>query len=228
MALSEREMALEEWKQAGSIVSHHENLIFLMRGWLLTLITGMSLLLVKQDNEFMSRIQYLVLSSALIALFFILEVFLRPPVRNAIRRARKIERVLRKEIQYDGFQLSTSMGQRPDLGMYLSISRYYHVWIFYLVLILLVILATVTAPDRKPVDASEPKMEVKDVIYTETKQQCCPTTDQFSFKEKKYAQNAHTCIVFGRARQYRCRYRLSAKRQTGWPPHFEQWYSEMA
>ncbi len=132
--MEEQEIALEEWKQAGSIVSHQEVLIFRIRSWYLTLVTAVTVLLLRSGQDIAVEPEpYFLLCAVLTILFLWLEVLHRIPLRKAVSRARAIEPAIRGESGYDGFRLSSAMGDHSDSSPTISIVIRARVWMLYAV-----------------------------------------------------------------------------------------------
>ena len=123
-------LPLEEWKQAGTIISHHEILIFKIRAWFIGFITALSVLSFK-DKPILLPFEYLVLVGVITVVFFLYEVDSSLPLRRAIDRVRKIEPCMRGEEVYDGFRLSSSMAGSRTFEEWKRVAQRVGVWLLY-------------------------------------------------------------------------------------------------
>lgn len=111
MTQNECSLALDEWKEAQRIVIHHEQLIYHIRGWLITLVTAISIAALKHPEPIIGSFAFIGLGGSLVFLFYALEMYMRVPLHRTIKRAREIEASMRREKEYDGLRLSACLGE---------------------------------------------------------------------------------------------------------------------
>ena len=106
-----RSIAIEELKILSSIIGRIENSIYQKQGWLFTLITGLTFILLK-DNPLLCKEQFSIIAVAITIVFYIADIVQRVPVHRAINRSKEIEDFLSGKIStYSGPNISGSLGQ---------------------------------------------------------------------------------------------------------------------
>lgn len=141
-------MATEELKLLSSIIGRIESAIYEKQGWLFTLITGLTLALLK-DHPLLSKGHFALISVLITLIFLFADIVQRIPAQQAIERSKVIEQFLsRKEAAtYDGPDISGSLGQ--DIGIkaaWTSISFGIRVWFPYLAIGLIIGIICVISP----------------------------------------------------------------------------------
>jgi len=117
--------AIEELKLLSSIIGRIESVIYQKQGWLFTLITGLTLALLK-DDPLLCKGQFAIMSVSVTIIFYVADIVQRVPVHRAIKRSKTIEGFLSgKQSDYDGPDISGSLGQgkgsRDDFSFFLKI-----------------------------------------------------------------------------------------------------------
>jgi hypothetical protein len=141
----QRSAAIEEMKLLSSIIGRIENSIYKQKGWLLTLVTGLSLALLK-DEPFISKQQYLFISILITILFLIVDGIQRVPVHRAILRSRDVETSLRENKNFDSPLISASLRKGNDIKDAFEMIRGIRVYFTYLAVILFILIIYCFAP----------------------------------------------------------------------------------
>lgn len=130
--------AIEELKLLSSIIGRIENAIHQRQGWLLTLITGLTLVLLK-DDPIINKGQFAIISLLITIIFYIADIVQRVPVHLAVGRSREVESFLSgKQADYDGPRISDTLGQGSGIKDCMSICFRVRVWAPYGGLIILI------------------------------------------------------------------------------------------
>ncbi len=100
--------AEKELELLQSIVNQWVGFSFKIRGWLLALITGLTVGYLSGKIEF-GGVVYLAISASLIACFWIIDQSQRVVAGLAIKRMQHIEELLRSDHPYDGPRITESL-----------------------------------------------------------------------------------------------------------------------
>jgi hypothetical protein len=103
-----RSIAIEEIKLLSSIIGRIESTIYQRHAWLFTLITGLTLALLK-DSPLIRKQQFAVLSVSVTFVFWIADAIQRVPVYRAIERSRVVEGALRDDRDTNSPLISDSL-----------------------------------------------------------------------------------------------------------------------
>ena len=109
----QRQSAIEEMKLLSSIIGRIESIIYQRQAWLFTLITGLALVLFK-DNPLISIGQFLYLSVSIAFVFWIADAIQRVPVSRAIERSKAVEQSLRESRYNDSPLITDSLSTGRD------------------------------------------------------------------------------------------------------------------
>jgi hypothetical protein len=138
---NKRSTATEEWKLLASNIGRIENAIYQKQGWLFTLITGLTLALLK-DDPLLGKNLFAVISVSITVIFFVADIVQRVPVHRAIKRSKVIEDFLSgRQRNYDGPDISESLGQGEGIKDAFSFFWKIRVWAPYggiLIMILII------------------------------------------------------------------------------------------
>ena len=120
----QRSLAIEELKILSSIIGRIEGLIYQRQGWLLTLITGLTVAEVSlRDNPSIHAYQFALISVAITVVFYIADLVQRVTVHRAIVRSGIVESSLSDSAKkYDGLKISESLGQGNGWSDFYSVS----------------------------------------------------------------------------------------------------------
>lgn len=114
-----------------SIIGRIESAIYQKQGWLFTLITGLTLALLK-DDPLLCKGQFAIISVAIMTIFYVADIVQRVPVHRAIKRSKAIEGFLSgKQSDYDGLDISGSLGQGEGIKDAFSFFWKIRVWAPY-------------------------------------------------------------------------------------------------
>lgn len=105
-----RSVAFEELKILSSIIGRIENTIHQRLAWLLTLITGLTLSLLKED-PLISGGQFVVLSIFATVAFWVADGIQRVPVHRAIERSKQVEKSLRDNQGFNSPLITDSLSK---------------------------------------------------------------------------------------------------------------------
>ena len=105
-----RSIAVEEQKILSSIIGRIESMIHQRYVWLLTLITGLTLALLKED-PFVSGKQFAVLSIFATVAFWVADGIQRVPVHRAIERSKQVEKSLRENQNFNSPLITDSLSK---------------------------------------------------------------------------------------------------------------------
>ena len=141
----QRSIAIEEWRLSYEAVRRLEERIHKIHGWMLALVTGLTILVLKDNPPVINSYEYLLLCLMLVALIISLEIFLRVPVHYAIARSRQIEKALRGEGPYEGPILSSQLGTKPTFQVLFVLFKRLRIWAPYVVLLLFAAVAAYIA-----------------------------------------------------------------------------------
>ena len=146
VANDKRSTAIEEMKLLSSIIGRIENAIYQKQGWLFTLITGLTLALLK-DNPLIYKGQFAIVSISITLIFYVAEIVQRVSVHRAIRRSERIEGFLSgKQTDYDGPDISGSLGQGEGIKDAFSFFWKIRVWVPYGGIIIMILIVYKYAP----------------------------------------------------------------------------------
>ena len=109
-------VALEEWKLLASIIGRLEEVEYKIRSWLVALITALAVALYSKRLD-LSVGSFALIGIILIIIFVWMDLIHRMPKRNAIKRDREIEEILREGRQYDGPKMSMTLAKPRRCGM---------------------------------------------------------------------------------------------------------------
>ena len=137
--------AIEELKILSTIIGRIENAIYQKQGWLLTLITGLTLAVFK-DNPFICKQQFLAISIPITIVFYIADVVQRIPVHRAIKRSKKVERSLEKNNSFDSPSISESLSKGKSIKDFFAIAKKFRVFAPYLGIIAAILIIYCIAP----------------------------------------------------------------------------------
>lgn len=140
-----RSSAIEELKILSSIIGRIENAIYQRQGWLLTLITGLTLALLK-DNPFICKQQFLAISIPITIVFYIADIVQRVPVHRAILRSENVEKSLRENNNFDSPLISKSLSEGNNIKDFLKIAHKLRVYAPYLGIIAVIVIIYLIAP----------------------------------------------------------------------------------
>jgi hypothetical protein len=140
-----RSAAIEELKILSSVIGRIENAIYQQKGWLLTLITGLTLALLK-DNPFICKQQFLAISIPITIVFYIADVIQRVPVHRAIFRSEKVEKSLRENNNFDSPLISKSLSEGNNFKDFFKIANKFRVYAQYLGIIAVIVIIYSIAP----------------------------------------------------------------------------------
>ena len=140
-----RSAAIEELKILSSIIGRIENAIYQKQGWLFTLITGLTLVLLK-DNPFICKQQFLAISIPITVLFYIADVVQRVPVHRAILRSGNVENSLRDNNNLDSPLISKSLSEGKNTKDFFNIAHKFRVYAPYLGIIAVIVIIYLIAP----------------------------------------------------------------------------------
>lgn len=133
-----RSTATEELKLLSSIIGRIEGAIYQKQGWLFTLITGLTLALLK-DNPLLSKTQFAIIAASITVIFYIADIVQRVTVHRAIKRFKQIEKFLSgKESNYTGPEISMSLGQGESIKESIGFFWKIRVWAPYGAILLLI------------------------------------------------------------------------------------------
>lgn len=127
--------AVEELKILSSIIGRIENAIYQKQGWLFTLITGLTLALIK-EKPLIDKIQFAAISIFITIIFFIADLVQRVPVSRAIQRSRKVETSLRENKDFDSPLISKSLSDGNNAKDFFKNAIRIRVYALYLGIIL--------------------------------------------------------------------------------------------
>ncbi len=125
-----RSIAIEEFKILSSIIGRIESAIYQKQGWSFTLITGLTLALLK-DNPLICKQQFAAISISVTLVFYIADIVQRVPVHRAINRSRVVEAFLRGDSGYNGPSISDSIGQGEGFKDFFKFFWKLRVWAPY-------------------------------------------------------------------------------------------------
>ena len=108
-------VALEEWKLLASIIGRLEEVEYKIRSWLVALITALAVALYSKRLD-LSVGSFALIGIILIIIFVWMDLIHRMPKRNAIKRDREIEEILREGRQYDGPKMSMTLAKPRRCG----------------------------------------------------------------------------------------------------------------
>jgi hypothetical protein len=140
-----RSSAIEELKILSSIIGRIENAIYQRQGWLLTLITGLTLALLK-DNPLICKQQFLAISIPITIVFYIADIVQRVPVHRAILRSENVEKSLRENNNFDSPLISKSLSEGNNIKDFLKIAHKLRVYAPYLGIIAVIVIICLIAP----------------------------------------------------------------------------------
>jgi flagellar biosynthesis protein FliQ len=106
--------AIEEWKLLQGIVDRKEKIVFQLRGYCYLLVAVLGAAIFHARSQF-SEWTLLYIAYLVVIAFFAIEVGQRIALRRAIDRSRRIERLLREGLGYDGPVLGDALGARVTL-----------------------------------------------------------------------------------------------------------------
>lgn len=136
-----RSTATEELKLLSSIIGRIESTIYQKQGWLFTLVTGLTLALLK-DDPLICKEQFAIISISITIIFYIADIVQRVPVHRAIRRSRQVEGFLSgSQADYDGPSISDALGQGEGIKDSFSFFLKVRIWAPYggiLIMILII------------------------------------------------------------------------------------------
>jgi hypothetical protein len=141
-----RSTATEELKLLSSIIGRIESAIYQKQGWLFTLITGLTLALLK-DDPLLCKGQFAIISVSITIIFFVADIVQRVPIHRAIIRSKAIEGYLSgKQSDYDGPAISESLGQGEGIKDAFSCFWRIRVWAPYVGILIMIAIIYVYAP----------------------------------------------------------------------------------
>jgi len=98
-----------------SIIDRLEKTEYTIRGWLIALITGLTIALYSGKTS-IDKWKFIVLGLSIIIVFLIIEILHRVPKLKAFKRADEIEKHLRGEIaKYDGPKIHLTLSGKRKL-----------------------------------------------------------------------------------------------------------------
>lgn len=140
----QKQVAMAEWKLCYEIVSRHEQRIHNIHNWMFALVTGVTILLLK-NQPIITSCEYVLIVFMLAVLVFSLDIFLRVPISHAIRRTREIEKALKGDSTYEGPVLSCELGTGPTCDVLKGLLKRPRIWSPYVVLVLFVVVVAYVA-----------------------------------------------------------------------------------
>jgi len=142
---NQRALAIEEMKILSSIVGRIETSIYQKQGWLFTMITGLAVVLLK-DNPVLCKGQFVIISVIATVIFYIADIIQRVPVHRAIIRTKQVEKALRENQVLDSPLVSDSLSKGKDLKDLFDTGRRFRVWAPYFLIIGVIIVIYAIAP----------------------------------------------------------------------------------
>jgi hypothetical protein len=106
--------AIEEWKLLQSIIARKEALVFQTRGYCYALLAVMGVAIFHAGTQ-LSEWVLLYVAYLVVFAFFAVEIGHRISLRRAIDRSRRLERILREGLSYDGPILADALTIRVTL-----------------------------------------------------------------------------------------------------------------
>jgi hypothetical protein len=106
----QRSVAVEELKILSSIIGRIESTIHQRLVWLLTLITGLALALLKED-PLISGGPFAVISILATVVFWLADGIQRVPVHRAIERSKRVEKSLRDNQGFNSPMITDSLSR---------------------------------------------------------------------------------------------------------------------
>jgi hypothetical protein len=132
------EIILTEYKILQDLITRLENNEFKIRGWLFTIITGLSLAYFSK-NIMINAIGYLIVSIFCIMMFLVYELLHRIPKMKAFHRVKCLEDIIKKEGNYKGPKLYQSLTGKRSLNEMLKEFKKVQIWLPYLMIIIIII-----------------------------------------------------------------------------------------
>lgn len=142
---TERSLSIEEMKVLSSIIGRIEGSIYQKQGWLFTMITGLALLLFK-DNPALCKEQFFTVSVIATVLFYLADAIQRVPVHRAIVRSKLVEKALRENRHFDSPSVSDSLGNGKNIEDLFETAIRFRVWAPYLLIFGVIVVVYVIAP----------------------------------------------------------------------------------
>lgn len=141
-----RSTATEELKLLSSIIARIESAVYQKQGWLFTLVTGLTLALLK-DNPLIRKGQFAIISGSITIIFFIADIVQRIPVHRAVRRSEQVEGFLAGVHEdYNGPAISKALGQGEGIKESLTFFWKPRVWFPYGGIIVAILIIYISAP----------------------------------------------------------------------------------
>jgi len=110
--LRERDaLAFEEIKLHQEVIARKESFVFQMRGWLMTLLSALVVLLFSADGRISPWI-FAITGLIVIGVFLYLEISEYQPLKRAIKRVKDIEIDIENRVEYSAPRLSRIYGRR--------------------------------------------------------------------------------------------------------------------
>jgi uncharacterized membrane protein YidH (DUF202 family) len=154
--MDQMEMAHHELDRLQDIITRHEGFMFTLRGWLLAIIGGLLTAYYSQSIDISAALLRIALLT-IVGLFLVLESRHMNLVEAVVDRATKIEELIRQHRfeppdahWYDGPRVSEACldganRNWPKKGMTYVLNHW-----FYIAVVLVVILTTVSLPEKHP------------------------------------------------------------------------------
>jgi hypothetical protein len=139
--MDERDIAVEEWKQLQAIIGRFDTLEFQIRGWLLVLL-GVLITALFSEKAQLQPSAFFVIGIFATAAFCSMELMTRRPKRIAINRAAEVEESIRLNGRFDSPRIADIISNGPKSTIWDMVAEFRigHVWTFYLLLFLFVLL----------------------------------------------------------------------------------------
>lgn len=109
---------LKEWELLQNIINGQENIIFKIRSWQYTLLTGLTFMFYSKDVD-LSHIMYIIIGCILVIVFYFIEIPQRAVHKLAIKRVREVENCIFQS-EYSGPKISESLKSAEDLKYFLA------------------------------------------------------------------------------------------------------------
>lgn len=138
----DKERALDELRILQGIVARHDDISFKIKGWCVTLITGIMLAL-KSGNFAVSTKSSLILAFGISLLFLWVDVVYRVAEDRAIDRSDEIEKLMRDESEYDGPKIVMTLRKPNTLSDQYKSLKNVRIYLPYLILTMIVIIVSI-------------------------------------------------------------------------------------